>query len=324
MIIDQMKCFGDSCDWLCNVFIMLGVFGVFVLDQIGNFYDVVIKVFVDMYNKGLIYCGKCLINWDLYFEIVIFDFEVENVEVDGYMWYFKYLLVGGEIYIYVEKDEDGNVILFEECDYIFIVIICFEIMLGDGVVVVYFDDECYVLIVGKLCEIFVGFKEQCCLILIIIDEYFDMNFGFGVVKIIGVYDFNDYEVVKCGNILQYCLMDVCGVMCVDGVFYVEEVVKVVEFVVGKVFIGVEIDVINFVFDEYCGLDCYEVCIKVVEVIIVEGFVVMIKVIDSCFGKVVLKEDVEGVDVLVLLVEVKKIMQLFGDWFKVVIELMLID
>lgn len=172
-----------------------------------NLLDVVLKVFVDFYKEGLIYKFKCLVNWDLKFEIVIFDFEVENVEVDGYMWYFKYLLVGGEIYEYVEKDEDGNVMLCEMWDYILIVMICLEIMFGDGVVVVYLDDECYKLIVGKLCEILVGLKEYCWLILIIIDEYFDLVFGLGVVKIIGVYDFNDYQVVLWGKIFMYWLMD---------------------------------------------------------------------------------------------------------------------
>lgn len=315
MIIGQLKCLGVSCDWLCNVFIMFGVLGVFVGEE-GNFYDVVIKVFVDMYDKGLIYCGKCLVNWDLYFEIVIFDFEVESCEIFGYMWYFKYLLVGGESYEYVECDEDGNVILCEICDYISIVMIWFEIMLGDGVVVVYFDDVCYVFIVGKLVEILVGFKEYCRLILIIIDEYFDLYFGLGVVKIIGVYDFNDYGVVMCNGILFYVLLDIKGVLCVDGLFYVESVVIVSCVVVGED-VGDVLNV-NFVFEDLCGFDCYDVCKIVIEVIMVEGLVViyLYKEIDKEIG-------VEYMECW-FVVDVKLIMQFFGDCFGVVIELMLID
>ena len=70
----------------------------------GNFHDAVIKVFVDMYNKGLIYRGKRLVNWDPHFETAISDLEVESTEVDGHMWHFKYPLAGGATYTYVEKD----------------------------------------------------------------------------------------------------------------------------------------------------------------------------------------------------------------------------
>ena len=74
----------------------------------GNFHDAVIKVFVDMYNKGLIYRGKRLVNWDPHFETAISDLEVENTEVAGHMWHFKYPLAGGETYIYREKDAEGQ------------------------------------------------------------------------------------------------------------------------------------------------------------------------------------------------------------------------
>jgi hypothetical protein len=58
----------------------------------------VIRVFVDMYHKGLIYRGKRLVNWDPHFETAISDLEVENIEVPGQMWHFKYPLAGGETY----------------------------------------------------------------------------------------------------------------------------------------------------------------------------------------------------------------------------------
>ena len=100
----------------------------------ANFHDAVIKVFVDMFDKGLIYRGKRLVNWDPHFETAISDLEVENIEVAGHMWHFKYPLAGGETYTYVEKDEDGNVVLEEERDYISIATTRPETMLGDGAV----------------------------------------------------------------------------------------------------------------------------------------------------------------------------------------------
>ena len=78
-IIDQMKRLGDSCDWSRNAFTMSGAPGAPASDQNGNFHDAVIKVFVDMYNKGLIYRGKRLTNWDPHFETAISDLEVENI-----------------------------------------------------------------------------------------------------------------------------------------------------------------------------------------------------------------------------------------------------
>ncbi len=96
-IIEQDKRLGASMDWSREAFTM---------DE--NFHDAVIKVFVDMYDKGYIYRGKRLVNWDPHFETAISDLEVESTEVDGHMWHFKYPLAGGATYTYVEKDEDGE------------------------------------------------------------------------------------------------------------------------------------------------------------------------------------------------------------------------
>jgi valyl-tRNA synthetase len=158
------------------------------------------KVFVELYDEGLIYRGKRLVNWDPHFETAISDLEVENVEVDGHMWHFKYPLAGGETYEYVEKDEDGNVTLRETRDYISIATTRPETMLGDGAVAVHPSDERYAPIVGKLCEIPVGPKEHRRLIPIITDDYPDPDFGSGAVKITGAHDFNDYGVAKRNDI----------------------------------------------------------------------------------------------------------------------------
>jgi valyl-tRNA synthetase len=112
------------------------------------------------------------------------------------MWHFKYPLAGGATYTYVEKDEDGNVVLEEERDYISIATTRPETMLGDGAVAVHPSDERYAPIVGMLCEIPVGPKEHRRLIPIITDEYPDPTFGSGAVKITGAHDFNDYGVAK--------------------------------------------------------------------------------------------------------------------------------
>ncbi|MEP3635675.1 MAG: class I tRNA ligase family protein, partial [Paracoccaceae bacterium] len=188
-IVSQLKRLGASCDWSREAFTMSGAPG--ATDDVakGNFHDAVIKVFVEMYNKDLIYRGKRLVNWDPHFETAISDLEVENIETPGHMWHFKYPLAGGETYTYVEKDEDGNITLEETRDYISIATTRPETMLGDGAVAVHSSDERYAPIIGKLCEIPVGPKEHRRLIPIITDEYPDKDFGSGAVKITGAHDF---------------------------------------------------------------------------------------------------------------------------------------
>ena len=161
-IFNQLKRLGASCDWSRERFTM---------DE--GLSKAVLEVFVKLYEDGLIYRGKRLVNWDPHFETAISDLEVENIEVDGHMWHFKYPLAGGETYTYVEKDEDGNITLEETRDYISIATTRPETMLGDGAVAVHPDDERYAPIVGKLCEIPVGPKKHRRLIPIITDEYPD-------------------------------------------------------------------------------------------------------------------------------------------------------
>ena len=103
-IIGQLKRLGASCDWDREAFTMSGAPGDPDGGKGGNFHDAVIKVFIDLYDKGLIYRGKRLVNWDPHFETAISDLEVENIETPGHMWHFKYPLAGGETYEYVEKD----------------------------------------------------------------------------------------------------------------------------------------------------------------------------------------------------------------------------
>jgi valyl-tRNA synthetase len=322
-IINQLKRLGSSCDWSRNAFTMAGAPGD---PRIGhenspNFHDAVIKVFVDMYDKGLIYRGKRLVNWDPHFETAISDLEVENIEVAGHMWHFKYPLAGGETYTYVEKDEDGNVVFEEERDYISIATTRPETMLGDGAVAVHPDDERYAPIVGKLCEIPVGPKEHRRLIPIITDEYPDMNFGSGAVKITGAHDFNDYQVAKRAGLPMYRLMDTKGAMRSDGLSYEDSALLAAEILAGKPFTEQEVDTINLVPDHLRGLDRFEARKAVIDEINAEGLAVMTTV-----TRKVKDEDGNESDVTetVPYVEDKPIMQPFGDRSKVVIEPMLTD
>ena len=321
-IVNQLKRLGASCDWDREAFTMSGAPGAPEDVAGGNFHDAVLKVFVEMYNKGLIYRGKRLVNWDPHFETAISDLEVENIEVAGHMWHFKYPLAGGATYTYVEKDEDGNVILEEERDYISIATTRPETMLGDGAVAVHPSDERYAPIVGKLCEIPVGPKEHRRLIPIITDEYPDKDFGSGAVKITGAHDFNDYQVAKRGGIPMYRLMDTKGAMRADGDSYESAATIAMAVAKGERSLTEnEADGVNLVPDDLRGLDRFEARKLVVEQITSEGLAVMTtetKTVKDDEGNT--SEVTETVPYL----ENKPIMQPFGDRSKVVIEPMLTD
>ena len=329
-IIGQLKRLGASCDWSREAFTMGGAHGDPDKDSgAPNFHDAVIKVFVDMYDKGLIYRGKRLVNWDPHFETAISDLEVENIETPGHMWHFKYPLAGGETYEYVEKDEDGNETLRETRDYISIATTRPETMLGDGAVAVHPSDERYAAIVGKLCEIPVGPKEHRRLIPIITDEYPDKDFGSGAVKITGAHDFNDYAVAKRGNIPCYRLMDTRGYMRDDGAAYGDAAMKAQEIVAGLALSENEIDAINLIPDHLRGLDRFEARKLVVEEITGEGLAVMVPnpalaVTPAPEPGSPEAEALATQPALIPFVESKPIMQPFGDRSKVVIEPMLTD
>jgi len=308
-IVGQLQRLGCSLDWSRNAFTMSGAPGAPKGDE-GNFHDAVIKVFVDLYNKGLIYRGKRLVNWDPHFETAISDLEVENIEVAGHMWHFKYPLAGGQTYEYIEKDADGNVTLRERRDYISIATTRPETMLGDGAVAVHPSDERYAPIVGKLCEIPVGPKQHRRLIPIITDEYPDPNFGSGAVKITGAHDFNDYAVAKRGNIPCYRLMDTRAQMRIDGAPYAEAAEIALAVARGeRTLTEAEVDAINLVPDDLRGLDRFEARKRVVAQISAEGLAVMLPGADGALAPYV---------------EAKPIMQPFGDRSKTVIEPMLTD
>ena len=312
-IINQLKRLGASCDWERTAFTMSGAPGSPAADG-GNFHDAVIKVFIEMYNKGLIYRGKRLVNWDPHFETAISDLEVENIETAGKMWHFKYPLQNDETYLHIERDVDGNIIKEETRDYISIATTRPETMLGDGAIAVNPKDQRYSSIIGKYCEIPVGPKKDRRWIPIISDEYPDPDFGSGAVKITGAHDFNDYQVAKRNSIPLYRLMDTKGRMRDDGLPYSEAASLAQNFSSCGEFTEAEIDTLNLVPEEFRGLDRFEARKLIVEHITHQGLAV----------KTIKKSQDGEKNEEIPFVEEKPVMQPFGDRSKVVIEPMLTD
>ena len=165
-ITQQMRRLGNSVDWETERFTM---------DD--GFYKGVQEAFVRLYEDGLIYRGKRLVNWDPKLHTAISDLEVENREVKGKMWHLRYPLADG-----VTTDDGKN--------YIVVATTRPETMLGDTGVAVNPEDPRFANLVGKFVELpLVG-----RLIPIVADDYADMEKGTGCVKITPAHDFNDYEV----------------------------------------------------------------------------------------------------------------------------------
>ncbi len=159
-ITEQMRYLGDSCDWDRLTF---------TLDE--GVSAAVRKVFVDLYNKGLIYKGLKLINWSPALESAISDLEVEHKEIKGQIWTIRYPLADGSGSIEVATTRP-------------------ETMLGDTAVAVHPEDERYQAWIGKQVKLPLTDRT----IPIIADAYVDKAFGSGVVKITPAHDFNDYAV----------------------------------------------------------------------------------------------------------------------------------
>ena len=189
-IIGQLKRLGASCDWSREAFTMSGAPGA-PDGEAGNFHDAVIKVFVEMYNKGLIYRGKRLVNWDPHFETAISDLEVEQVEVNGNLWRLRYRLADGVSYEHpVAFDDEGRATEWETRDYLVVATTRPETMLGDTGVAVHPDDLRYRHLIGRHVVMPVTGRR----IPIVGDAYADPDKGTGAVKITPAHDFNDWGV----------------------------------------------------------------------------------------------------------------------------------
>jgi valyl-tRNA synthetase len=192
-ILNQLRRLGASCDWSRERFTM---------DE--GLSRAVLKVFVELYNQDLIYRGKRLVNWDPHFQTAISDLEVENKEVDGHFWRFRYPLADGSTYKFpIAFDADGQATEWETRDYIVVATTRPETVLGDTGVAVHPDDERYAGLVGKTIRLPIADVE----IPIVADEHADPEQGSGAVKITPAHDFNDYEVGQRQNLAMVNLFD---------------------------------------------------------------------------------------------------------------------
>jgi valyl-tRNA synthetase len=181
-ITNQLRRLGASCDWSRERFTMD--------DGLSK---AVLKVFVELYNEGLIYRDKRLVNWDPEFQSALSDLEVESREEKGHYWHFRYPLKGGETYRFpIAHDEDGNATEWEERNYIIVATTRPETMLGDTAVAVHPEDTRYQALIGKTVVLPLVGRE----IPIVADAYADPTKGSGAVKITPAHDFNDYQVYK--------------------------------------------------------------------------------------------------------------------------------
>ena len=173
-ITDQLKRLGASCDWSRQRFTM---------DE--GLSAAVRKVFVELYKEGLIYRDKRLVNWDPLLHTAISDLEVEQREVHGRMWYFKYPV----------EDRQG----------VFITVATTrpETMLGDTAVAVHPDDERYRHLIGGNCTLPIAGRP----IPVVADEYADPAKGSGAVKITPAHDFNDFEVGRRHDLAMINVLD---------------------------------------------------------------------------------------------------------------------
>jgi valyl-tRNA synthetase len=160
IILEQLKRLGASCDWDRTLFTM---------DD--KRYDSVIKVFVDLYNKGLIYRGVRMVNWDPQAKTAVSDEEVNYTQEKSKLYYVRYKVVGEDDYVMVATTRP-------------------ETILGDTAVCAHPDDERYKRLKGKKVVVPMANRE----VPFIFDSYVDPEFGTGCLKITPAHDINDYEI----------------------------------------------------------------------------------------------------------------------------------
>ena len=210
-IVEQLKKLGSSCDWSRERFTM---------DEGCN--KAVKEVFVSLYEKGLIYRGERIINWCPHCKTSISDAEVEYEDQAGHFWHIRYPLTDGSGYVEIATTRP-------------------ETLLGDTAVAVNPNDERYKDIVGKTLTLPLVGRE----IPVVADEYVEVDFGTGVVKITPAHDPNDFEVGKRHD------LPVINVMTDDA--------KIVDD-----------------YPDYAGLDRYEARKKIVEDLDKGGYLVKVE------------------------------------------------
>lgn len=172
-ITQQLRRIGASCDWSRERFTM---------DEGCS--KAVREVFVDLYNKGLIYRGNYIVNWCPHCHTTISDIEVEHVDREGNLWHLRYPVKDSEEFLVVATTRP-------------------ETMLGDTAVAVHPEDERYRHLVGKTIVLPLVNRE----ITIVADEYVDREFGTGAVKITPAHDPNDFEMGLRHKLPSIAVMD---------------------------------------------------------------------------------------------------------------------
>ncbi len=165
-ITQQMRRMGDSVDWSREYFTMD--------DKLSK---VVTETFVQLYEQGLIYRGKRLVNWDPVLKSAVSDLEVESVEANGFMHYITYPFADGPQMVDGVSQRGMTIATTRP-----------ETMLADGALAVHPEDDRYRHLVGKMVDLPLCDRR----IPIIADDFVDRAFGSGCVKITGAHDFNDY------------------------------------------------------------------------------------------------------------------------------------
>ncbi len=178
-IVKQIRSLGASCDWTRERF---------TLDE--GYQEAVLKVFVALYEKGLIYRGERITNWCPNCLTALSDIEVEHEDENGHLWHIKYPVIG------------------EEDTFLTVATTRPETMFGDVAVAVNPNDERYAHLVGK--ELLLPFVNRH--IPIIADEYVDQSFGTGCVKITPAHDPNDFEMGQRHNLESIVVMNPDGTM----------------------------------------------------------------------------------------------------------------
>lgn len=187
-ITSQIRRLGSSVDWSRERFTME-----------DGLSDVVKEVFIRLYEEGLIYRGKRLVNWDVKLQTAISDLEVENRDEKGFMYHVRYPFVSGQ------TDINGNSL---DGQYMHIATTRPETILADGCLAVHPDDDRYTHVIGKMVHVPLTDRT----IPVLTDPYPDPQFGTGCVKITPAHDFNDYDVGQRHDIEIINLMNLDGTM----------------------------------------------------------------------------------------------------------------
>lgn len=185
IILEQLKKLGASCDWSRTKFTMDD-------DMSAS----VISVFVDLYNKGLIYRGYRMVNWDPQAQTTLSDEEVIYEERNGHLYHLKYQIAGSDQFVSIATTRP-------------------ETILGDTAICVHPDDERYTNLIGKTVIVPIVNRE----IPVIADDYVDMEFGTGALKITPAHDMNDKAIGERHNLEVIDIFNADGTLNSFGLHY---------------------------------------------------------------------------------------------------------